>query len=118
MLYVTHIFDDSPVDFSHRAFRSLTHLDMFESINDKFLPILSLIPTLPVLTHLGVDPGIPGDNILPVLAECPQLQVLILLWPLWQEDEYTAAKTASILNARFVIGMFDDYWAEWEAGAR
>ncbi|KAJ7128271.1 hypothetical protein C8R46DRAFT_1237043 [Mycena filopes] len=117
-LFVTHIFGNSPVDFTHPAFGSLTHLDMFEGIKNNFLLLLSLVPTLPVLTHLAVDPDIPRVHILPVLAECPRLQLLLVMWPVWQRGTYAAAKTASILDPRFVIGTFEHYWTEWEAGAR
>ncbi|KAJ7167100.1 hypothetical protein C8R46DRAFT_1035057 [Mycena filopes] len=118
-VYVTRLFENSPVDFTHRAFSSVTHLDMFEdSEDDDLLHLLSLIPTCPVLTHLGVDYRTPRNHVLDVLAKCPQLQLLIVLWPPWGPHEYAAAKTASVLDVRFVIGTYDNFWAEWEAGAR
>jgi len=31
---------------------------------------------------------------------------------------YKSARTLNIYDVRFVIGVYYDYWAEWEAGAK
>ncbi|KAJ7149983.1 hypothetical protein C8R46DRAFT_1125416 [Mycena filopes] len=117
-LFLPLLFDDGVVDFTSRAFRSLTHLDMFGGVQDNITQMLPRIPTLPSLTHLALEPDIPRDDILTVLVQCPRLQLLIVLSSSGQADGYERSKTAPPIDARFVIGTYTDYWADWEAGAR
>ncbi|KAJ7132620.1 hypothetical protein C8R46DRAFT_1140432 [Mycena filopes] len=106
----------SSVDFTHPAFRSLTHLEMLNNMEEDALEVLPHIPTLPALTHLLLNYEIPRDNILAVLAQCPRLQLLLVLWPF--PMEYEAVQVLPVSDARFVTGKYGDYWAEWEEGAR
>ncbi|KAJ7749694.1 hypothetical protein B0H16DRAFT_1691808 [Mycena metata] len=45
---------DTAVDFTHPIFRSLTHLDLFDSVQHGVMGLLPFIPTLPALTHLAL----------------------------------------------------------------
>ncbi|KAJ7162817.1 hypothetical protein C8R46DRAFT_1101598 [Mycena filopes] len=117
-LFLPQLFDHSTVDLTHPAFCCLTHLDMFGYVSDGIPDVLPHIPTLTALTHLSLDPDIPRDNALVVLAECPRLQLLVVLWSCFQVEEYKEAMIPSVLDVRYVIGTYDRYWREWEAGAK
>ncbi|KAJ6550157.1 hypothetical protein B0H19DRAFT_1265017 [Mycena capillaripes] len=104
------------IDITHPLFQSATHLDMFGV--DGLVEVLRDVPTLPALTHLCLDCEISREIALSVLAECPRLQLLLLQWPSFDKALYESARIPYVYDVRFVIGMYDEYWAEWEAGAR
>ncbi|KAJ7326184.1 hypothetical protein DFH08DRAFT_816538 [Mycena albidolilacea] len=65
----------------------------------------------------------PRATIQLLLAACPRLALLVVLWSsktfdwdgqLWVRDEYTPV----IRDVRLVGGIYTHYWADWEAGAR
>ncbi|KAJ7663511.1 hypothetical protein B0H14DRAFT_3697845 [Mycena olivaceomarginata] len=61
----------------------------------------------------------PRGALLGVLAACPRLRPLLLVqWQRKDWDSYAAEWISSAYDARFVIGLYDDYWADWEGGAR
>jgi hypothetical protein len=114
-LTLNELFGTKPIDLTHSLFQSLTHLDMFgihgvaESLVD--------LPTLPALTHLCLDCDIPRDRVMTVLVDCPRLQLLLVQW-VEGDDLYWSERIPHVYDIRFVIGLYDDYWADWEAGAR
>ncbi|KAJ7176971.1 hypothetical protein C8R46DRAFT_1346886 [Mycena filopes] len=114
------LFDPSPIDLTHRAFSSLTHLELFafdENEFDDVLELLPELPALPALTHLCLDSDIERDDLLAVLARCPRLHLLLVTWS--EEDcDYDRICFHDVYDVRFVIGKHGDYWREWEAGAR
>ncbi|KAJ7723174.1 hypothetical protein B0H16DRAFT_343780 [Mycena metata] len=115
-LCVSLLFDRRAVDFTHPIFRSLTHLDMFDSVEDGVMELLPFIPTLPALTHLTLDSSIPRDDALEVLARSPRLQLLLVLW--LDEELHLPARVPHVYDVRFVTGVHGRYWETWEAGAR
>ncbi|KAJ6473418.1 hypothetical protein C8R47DRAFT_719718 [Mycena vitilis] len=104
------------IDLQHDMFTSITHLDMFgvEGVVDA----LPELPTLHALTHLCLDPDIPRNNVLATLSGCPRLKILLVQWPSGEDDEYAEAQIPTVYDVRFVIGIYDDYWGEWAAGAK
>ncbi|KAJ7657199.1 hypothetical protein DFH06DRAFT_459126 [Mycena polygramma] len=109
------LFGADAVDLRHPVFRFLTHLDMFGI--DDVPALLAEIPTLPALTHLCLDHRLPRTLPLSVLAACPHLHVLLVQWPSGAYDLYELARFPHVYDVRFVIGTYDDYWAEWEEEA-
>ncbi|KAJ7733363.1 hypothetical protein B0H16DRAFT_1468197 [Mycena metata] len=86
---LSRLFDDAAVDFTRPIFRSLTHLNMFDGydgIEWGVMELLPSIPTLPALTHLILNPRIPRDNVLGVLAQSSRLQLLLVLWNPHEQD--------------------------------
>ncbi|KAJ7723227.1 hypothetical protein B0H16DRAFT_1472924 [Mycena metata] len=108
---------DPAVDFTHPIFRSLTHLDLFDSVQHGVMGLLPFIPTLPALTHLALHPSIPRDDVLGALARSPPLQVLLVLWSIIYEKDYSRARSPHVYDVRFVTGLYVRYWETWEAGA-
>ncbi|KAJ7830295.1 hypothetical protein B0H14DRAFT_1197785 [Mycena olivaceomarginata] len=104
------------IDLTHPLFSSVTHLDIFSVRETAQAPHgLSL---LPALTHLCLSSELPREEALRVLEECARLQQLLVLWPFFDADRYLLAQTPHAYDIRFVIGQYNDYWGEWEAGAR
>ncbi|KAF7366179.1 Tyrosinase central domain-containing protein [Mycena venus] len=110
------LFGYLPIDLNHPLFRSVTHLDMFRI--EGVAEILVELPTLPALTHLALDSDLSRDIVLSVLPDCPRLKLLLVQWQLFEKRDYMAARTPHVYDVRFVIGLYGDYWADWEAGAR
>ncbi|KAJ7740368.1 hypothetical protein B0H16DRAFT_57224 [Mycena metata] len=111
-LCVNLLFDRAAVDFTHPIFRSLTHLHMFDAVEDGVMELLPFIPTLPALTHLTLDFSIPRDDALEVLARSPRLELLLVLW---LNEELHAPH---VYDVRFVTWVYGRYWEIWEGGAR
>lgn len=110
------LFGNLPIDLNHPLFRSVTHLDMFRI--EGVAEVLVELPTLPALTHLALDSELSRDIALSVLRDCPRLELLLAQWQLFEKRDYMAARTPHVYDIRFVIGLYGDYWAVWEAGAR
>ncbi|KAJ6550187.1 hypothetical protein B0H19DRAFT_187085 [Mycena capillaripes] len=110
------LFGTASINLAHPLFRSVTHLHMFGV--DCVAEILADVPTLPALTHLCLYYELWREIVLPILAECPRLQLLLVQWPAFDKLFYEAARIPYVYDVRFVIGMYVDYWEEWEVGAR
>jgi hypothetical protein len=80
--------------------------------------VLGDISTLPALTHLCLDCDFSREIVLPVLANCPRLQHPLVQWPLFDKVLYNAARIPCVYDVHFIIEIYDDYWSEWENGAR
>ncbi|KAJ7617077.1 hypothetical protein FB45DRAFT_222350 [Roridomyces roridus] len=99
------------------CFRTITHLDLHDVIDDDDSNILQLLPTLPVLTHLCLCDQVPPVRKL--LAECKHLRILVNPW-----DESSAeqaqelAKEPRTQDDRFVVTVYEDINGEWEANVR
>ncbi|KAJ7611108.1 hypothetical protein DFH06DRAFT_1245586 [Mycena polygramma] len=109
-----------PIDPKHPFFASLTHLRVFESDPTAMRQVWGQISGLPTLTHLCVNGQADRDDLLAMLAECPRLRLLLVLWGSFQRSIYERLQTPCVYDVRFVICQLDlgDYWANWEAGAR
>ncbi|KAJ6569382.1 hypothetical protein B0H19DRAFT_1232218 [Mycena capillaripes] len=109
----------SSIDLGHPAFSSITHFDIFDQIEPTETKICPHIPALPALTHLCLNNEVPWGTIQALLTDCPQLELLVILWaPSSASDAYEWAKNSTICDARFVVAVFQDYWGDWEKGAR
>jgi hypothetical protein len=106
------------IDLSRLLFVSITHLDLFDTIEDNLTQTCTQIPLLPVLTHLSLDCKVPREVILTVLKECPQLELLLVLWLSFEEHAYKLVQVPHVYDVRFVIALCEDHWGEWEAGAK
>ncbi|KAF7338668.1 Tyrosinase central domain-containing protein [Mycena venus] len=107
------------IDLGHRAFHSITHLDIFDRIEHGETIICAQIPTLPCLTHLCLNYDIPWDKIQKLLTDCPRIELLVVLWSLQSASHGREwANNAPIHDMRFASTTFDDYWDDWEKGAR
>ncbi|KAJ7689557.1 hypothetical protein B0H17DRAFT_1331683 [Mycena rosella] len=104
------------IDPVHPLFASVTHLDMFDSADD-VAATCAVIPALPALTHLCLNGEVPWNVINTVLADCPRLETLVNLRG---SSTLTHAHPGGVpvRNVRFVEGTFEDYWSDWEAGAK
>ncbi|KAJ7807332.1 hypothetical protein B0H13DRAFT_1929102 [Mycena leptocephala] len=100
------------IDLTHRSFGSITHLDIFDEDIITITLICAQIPTLPALTHLSLDRETPRDIILTVLAKCPRLELLLVLWQF--SNPYKLARFPFVYDVRFVIGQYNDYWDDWK----
>jgi hypothetical protein len=107
------------IDLGHRAFASITHLDIFDTIHPGETRICPHIPALPELTHLCLNNEIPWDTVQNLLTDCPRLELFIVLWPNPSASYgHNWAKTTPICDTRFAVSVFRNYWDDWEKGAR
>ncbi|KAJ6583475.1 hypothetical protein DFH09DRAFT_978497 [Mycena vulgaris] len=107
------------IDLTHGCFAFITHLDIFDTITEGETRICKDVPKLPALTHLCLNNDVPWDVVETLLTQCPRLELFVDLWP------YTAtmrafgwAQQTPVSDVRFVVGVYHDYWADWETGAR
>ncbi|KAJ7618277.1 hypothetical protein DFH06DRAFT_1342553 [Mycena polygramma] len=81
--------------------------------------VLTQVPKLPVLTHLCLDYQSPCYDLLPALARVleayPRLVILVVQW--YSGIRYQI-QSPHIYDDRFVKRTYDDYWRDWEAGAK
>jgi hypothetical protein len=115
---LSELFDyRSAVDLTHRMFAHITHLDIFDHMVDT--QSSAQIPILPALTHLCLNNNVPWDVIQTVLAECKKLDILANIWDSdFSDRARERAQDVRVDDVRFVVGLYTDYLADWEAGAR
>ncbi|KAJ7132686.1 hypothetical protein C8R46DRAFT_655551 [Mycena filopes] len=101
---------------THPLFASLTHLVSVDWVEETFRALAEQIPALLSLTHLAMFFNVSQNIILPILPNCPRLQVFLVLYA--HDLMYNAAKRLPRQDPRFVIGVHGDYWTQWEAGAK
>jgi hypothetical protein len=111
------LFGDS-VDLSHSIFGTITHLQIFDALNEGAMDIYAQLPALPALTHLRANFRLPWDIPMTLLVKCPRLELLLLLYPLHRRRLYELARIPQVYDLRFVIGMKDNHWDDWVAGAK
>ncbi|KAJ7347486.1 hypothetical protein DFH08DRAFT_960803 [Mycena albidolilacea] len=95
----------------HSVFQSVTHLDAFGGGMEEALADIS---ALPALTHLCLDPAVPWDALTQVLVKCPRLELLLVQWSVGSKQNYEAAQKPGVYDLRLVIGLYEDYWKDWE----
>lgn len=119
-IYLYQLFGGTQqIDLKHSIFTSITHLDIFDLIMKDKTQILSGIPSLPALTHLCLNQDVPPDALQTLLSDCPALHILLNLWHQNREAAARAlADNPPVRDPRFVVGVYRDYWREWESGAR
>ncbi|KAJ7154255.1 hypothetical protein C8R46DRAFT_961262, partial [Mycena filopes] len=76
------LFGYRPLDLSHPFFHTITHLDIFEIMNYELnsAEICPALATLPALTHLCLNNGVPVGVLRRLLEQCAHLQVLVDLF--------------------------------------
>ncbi|KAJ7438916.1 hypothetical protein B0H11DRAFT_2103416, partial [Mycena galericulata] len=119
-LSLEHFFDGvGYIEINHPLFTSITHLEIFDDITKSHTQIGQQIASLPTLTHLCLNGRIPADILRAILSECPNLHILVNLWHYYKVTEGRAlARNPPLKDSRFVVGIYRDYWREWEASAR
>ncbi|KAJ7438915.1 hypothetical protein B0H11DRAFT_2293615 [Mycena galericulata] len=108
------------IDLNHPLFTSITHLDIFDDITESYyIQIPQQIASLPTLTHLCLNDHVPADILRAILSDCTNLHILVNLWHYSKVSEGRAlARNPPLKDSRFVVGMYQNYPREWEAGAR
>ncbi|KAJ6518297.1 hypothetical protein C8R47DRAFT_960183 [Mycena vitilis] len=106
------------VNPTHAVFRCVTHIDLFDMMDEGLLEIVPLIPQLPALTHLCLDDHTPQFILTSLLTQCPRLEILLVLYPLFQTHAYEAARVPEEHDVRLVIGQYQNSWEDWEDGAK
>ncbi|KAJ7659036.1 hypothetical protein DFH06DRAFT_1326882 [Mycena polygramma] len=72
------------VNPTHVVFRCVTHIDVFDMMDEGLLEIVAHVPQLPALTHLCLDDHTPLHILTSLLVDCPRLALLLVLCPLFQ----------------------------------
>ncbi|KAJ7177122.1 hypothetical protein C8R46DRAFT_1078197 [Mycena filopes] len=111
---------DRPLDFTHRMFSLLTHLEISISLwHDDEPSALENLVLIPNLTHLAFRDPIFKDLWLPLLRGCPLLRVLLVLDCDLRYELNGELEPAVLADPRFVemhIG-WTRYTTEWIIGA-
>ncbi|KAJ7926934.1 hypothetical protein B0H13DRAFT_1060003 [Mycena leptocephala] len=115
---LTALFAVSPIDrinFDHPIFRSITHLQLYDTIEDgRVVPHLA---GLPALTHLGLRHTVPWDVFRDLLSRCERLVLLVYHWdPFSGPTGEKLASRTPFTDARFVVTNIANYRLDWEAG--
>ncbi|KAJ7489305.1 hypothetical protein FB451DRAFT_686637 [Mycena latifolia] len=109
----------SAIDLSQSFFRNITHMDLFDVAHNGDVRISSGLAALPALTHLCLNNNVGVDFLRRVLEDCTRLQILVHLWnPYYSEPAREIATNPPVSDVRFVVGVFLNYWDDWEVGAR
>ncbi|KAJ7362883.1 hypothetical protein DFH08DRAFT_930967 [Mycena albidolilacea] len=108
------LFPPGSANLGHPLFRYVTHLDIFD--DSSLVKLLPDIPLLPALTHLSLDSDTPRESALRVLQEYSQLELLFVHW--LDEGSYKSSQIPHVYDVRFLVGLCDEYWNDWELGAR
>ncbi|KAF8169187.1 hypothetical protein K438DRAFT_1983499 [Mycena galopus ATCC 62051] len=111
----------SAIDLSISAFRTLTHMDIWDGIEADNAVICPGLAALPCLTHLCLNHRqynrLYGHVVVPrILAQCQHLQVLVSMPS--PTGAKTLAKNLPTADIRFVVSFGRSYWKDWEVGAR
>ncbi|KAJ7613114.1 hypothetical protein FB45DRAFT_1009110 [Roridomyces roridus] len=89
------------IDLTHPAFAHVTHIDIFDEIDEEDTIVFPQIPLLPALTHLCLNNGIPWSVTQKLLQECRRLELFIILWPSSSRDlAYAWAQDNPVRDAR------------------
>ncbi|KAK7052183.1 hypothetical protein R3P38DRAFT_1638258 [Favolaschia claudopus] len=118
------LFDGSDaVSLNLPVFETVTHLDVFDDIdvfNQYTIQLCASLTALPALTHLCLNKKVPSQIIRSLLSDCSRLQVFVIMWSsrVLAEAMVERHRKAGLEDPRFVVAVCDDYWADWEVGAR
>jgi hypothetical protein len=117
-ILLAELFDDLTIDLTHPMFSSVTHFDVFDSVDSPRDPIHGQLSLLPALTHLCLNNHVPFNVLRTVLRDCRTLRVLANLFSSVRRDNAEAlARNIPLQDPRFVVVLWEDYWADWERGA-
>ncbi|KAF7373258.1 hypothetical protein MSAN_00534700 [Mycena sanguinolenta] len=110
--------DHSAVDLGFPAFRTITHMDIFDEFTDENdEAICAGLSALPHLTHLCLNDTTSLDTIPRIFTQCLRLQLLVLM----DADEEIINEIADnppTADVRFVVSGLGSYSSDWEVGAR
>ncbi|KAJ7206474.1 hypothetical protein GGX14DRAFT_568025 [Mycena pura] len=119
-----HEFPGLLLTFDHPLFMNVTHLDIFHVyLDDEELKCAwgkwCSLTSLPKLTHLALSPQL-GHEILPqLLAECPQLTLVVVGF--WSASYLAKAvefvQRLPVADPRVVVLRATHYFTDWEDGA-
>ncbi|KAJ7064307.1 hypothetical protein C8F01DRAFT_984147 [Mycena amicta] len=135
--YLVSVFGGvDKIDLRHPLFASLTHLDLYDDSEQRLADrpdgpggandrqLRHLLTTLPSLTHLALNHSVSPSVLEWLLASLPNIHILVVLWHLNLRDfaveygmELYTAAPAVVRDTRFVMVVYEDVRAEWEAGA-
>ncbi|KAK7006282.1 tyrosinase central domain-containing protein [Favolaschia claudopus] len=111
------------IDLKHPVLQNLTHLDVFDH-DANFWTFVGPLLRLPSLTHLGLSRNywdtFNRDGLPVAASDCPALQIVLFQWPVGIESQahYDSIKEPRRYDLPIVIGLYDDYWGDWEDEAR
>ncbi|KAJ7447580.1 hypothetical protein B0H11DRAFT_365865 [Mycena galericulata] len=105
------------LDFTLPFFQRITHLLLFDSVDDSLWPRLR---SLPALTHLAISGYGKLRAISTILSELSSLQILVVLSQNQVEmiSQYIPTNDLRVVVVQFDGMPYDDCWVEWELGIR
>ncbi|KAJ7221461.1 hypothetical protein GGX14DRAFT_388629 [Mycena pura] len=114
------------IDLRASFFRTVTHLDIFDMLDDGStdnMRICADLATLPALTNLCLSEYAEPTIVRRLLEECPVLRVLVNLWfEAWSRDQVQAVvRNPGTVDPRYVVILFPAYanWEDdWQRGVR
>lgn len=114
--------NDFAMDFTLPLFASLTHLDLFETLDDDDLSFWSGLALLPVLTHLAFVELHQSNLVNELFSTCRKLEVLISMYSekVLFEQRILAGDDMDKIEERFVLMVVtsEDYVVEWQIGTQ
>ncbi|KAJ6593248.1 hypothetical protein B0H19DRAFT_1365379 [Mycena capillaripes] len=116
---ITMLFSWGEIDFTHRLFERITHLELFDFyIEPEERDRWAELARLPALTHLAFYHSIFVFMALRILQTCPSLLILVLKLGLREAESVDVRPDAQVLakDPRFVVMDRRGAWA-WEKGA-
>ncbi|KAJ7285312.1 hypothetical protein C8J57DRAFT_1498144 [Mycena rebaudengoi] len=117
------VYESPQVDFEHPLFETVTHLDIFDDVQndeEEDKEWLEQLPVLPALTHLAFNGPPSLSTIRHILSESPRLCVLLVTYPKLQaQGAREFADSIDVEDPRLVVAVNEvNYYDDWEAGAR
>ncbi|KAF7373255.1 hypothetical protein MSAN_00534400 [Mycena sanguinolenta] len=114
-----HLFGDhSAIDLSFPAFRTITHMDIFDEFTDENDEVICAgLSALPHPTHLCLNDTTSLDTIPRIFTQCLSLQLLVLM-DAEEEIINEIAHNPPTTDVRFVVSGGGGYSNDWEVGAR
>ncbi|KAJ6488416.1 hypothetical protein DFH09DRAFT_1377612 [Mycena vulgaris] len=129
---LANLFAPAQIDFVHPLFTQITHLDLLDDAHGAWTDYTGLAG-LPHLTHLSFDLSLAtrthtmlaASIVDGVLAYCPALRVLVLLWSVALRDAIkldtgAVGEIAALAkDGRVVMTLLSlTYKQDWQSGAR
>ncbi|KAJ7093509.1 hypothetical protein C8R44DRAFT_860647 [Mycena epipterygia] len=120
--HLSSLFGSSEkIDLTHKSLASLTHIDIFDSIQTDDTHIWPHLGCLKALTHLALPDRIPDLIISLILSENAFLEVFVNLWSnIGTVEEQEEARRVKPPNndIRFIVTTCPNQPGDWERGAR
>ncbi|KAJ7221460.1 hypothetical protein GGX14DRAFT_388628 [Mycena pura] len=111
------------IDLRASFFRTVTHLDIFDVLDDgstNNMRICADLATLPALTNLCLTKCAEATIVRRLLEECPVLRVLVNLWSETDKGQ-AVARNPGTVDPRYVVILLPvyAYWEDdWQRGVR